>query len=324
MVGPVSRGRIGRVGLIVALSLGLGARAASAAEAEVTVRCAELSAEDAAEVEARVRASLLGAVSEPATVALSCEPDSALTQVSGSGRQVAERSERGAISAKEALLASAEAALAAWSAVPSEVPPSAPTATVAAPVPAVEPVPAPPPTPLPRTPPSASPARAIAASTWLWAGPRAELWSHGWGLGPQLGLEQRLNAAFLAIHGGYLFALPNSTQFSAHDLQFGAQIGWQPRPLFGFRGALGVGLSVFGVNPQVGVTAQNGTTRSTLACLSLELSRPVEFGAFALFPNAGFRAFTRRRSVFIDEQEVLALPALALEAGLSLALKVGG
>jgi len=298
-----------------------------AAEAEVSVRCAELSAEDAAEVEARVRASLLGSGAEPATVALSCEPDSAQTEVSGGGRQVTQRSERNAISAKEALLASAEAALVAWSAEPPAVSPSAAVPAVATPVPAVEPVPAPAAaaTTPPTKPPSAPPvARAIAASTWVSAGLRAEPWSHGWGLGPQLGLEQRLNTAFLAIQGGYLFALPSSTQFSAHDLQFGAQIGWQPRPLFGFRGALGVGLSVFGVSPQVGVSAQNGTTRSTLACLSLELSRPIEFGAFALLPNAGLRAFTRSRSVFIDEQEVLALPGLALEAGLSLALKVGG
>ncbi len=123
---------------------------------------------------------------------------------------------------------------------------------------------------------------------------------------------------------GYLVSLPRSTQFSARDLQFGAQIGWQPPALFGFRGALGVGLSVFGVSPAAGISVQNGSTHSTLACLSVELSRPVEFGVLALLPTAGLRAFNRSRSVFIDDQPVLALPALALEAGLSLALKVRG
>ena len=43
------------------------------AEADVTVDCVELSAEDAAQVEARVRASLLSAGLAPTTVALSCD-----------------------------------------------------------------------------------------------------------------------------------------------------------------------------------------------------------------------------------------------------------
>ena len=322
MVGPVSRGRTHGVSLV--LGVALSVRTVSAADAEVSVNCPELSAEDAAQIEARVRANLLGASSQPTMVELSCEAASAQTQVAGNGQQVLQRAERSSISAKEALLASAEAALAAWNALATSpsTPPIAPV-----PAPAAEPVPAATPTPPPTSAPSAPQprvsARSNTASTWLFAGPRAELWSSGWGLGAQLGLQQKLNSVFLALHGGYLVSLPSSTQFSARELQFGAQIGWQPQPLFGFRGALGIGLSLFGVSPGAGVSVENGSTR-TLPCLSLELSRPVELGAFALLPAVGLRAFTSARSVLVDQQEVLSLPALALEASLSLALKVGG
>jgi hypothetical protein len=329
MVGPVSRGRTRRVDIFLAIILGV--RSASAHDANVGVHCIELSAEDTAEVEARVRASLLGTGAEPATVELSCERDAAQTEVSGSGRQLVRRRERGAISAKEALLASAEAALSAWSAEISaaESPRTAAPAVMG--VPAAEPAQpavaatvtrAPKP---PSAPPSARPSTpALRTSTWLSAGPRAELWRDAWALGPQVGVEQRLNAGFLGISGGYLLNLPRSTRFSAHDLHFGAQIGWQPSSLFGFRGALGIGLSLFGVSPDAGVSAPSGTTNSTLASLNAELSRPVEFGALALVPTAGFRLFLHTRSVFIDDQEVLALPPLVLGASVSLALKVGG
>ena len=328
MVGPVSRGRTERVGLILVVAL--GTRAASAAEADVTVRCDELSAEDTAQVEARVRATLLSAGLSPTTVALSCEPASVQTQVTGNGHEVTQRSERSASSLKEALLANAEAALSAWGAASS---PALASLPAAAPVlaPAVEPAHAPalaaaPPAPTPNRIPDARPEPASTDTrdrTWLAAGPRAELWSHGWGLGAQVGAQHEFGAVFLAVHAGYLLSVPTSTQFSAHDLGFGAQLGWQPRALLGFRGALGVGFSVFGASPEAGVSAESGKS-STLPCLSVELSRPVEFGAFALLPAAGARAFARARSVQVDGQEVLALPAVALEASLSVALKVGG
>jgi hypothetical protein len=307
----------------------LCAQAASAAEADVTVRCPELPGEDTAQVEARVRANLLSAGLSPASVELSCDVTSVQTQVIGSGHQVTLGADRAASSLKEALLACADNALSVWSAQAAVAPPT-PLPPVAVTPPAAEPVPAPasgpsaPPTPAPSRLPDARPAvRSGSASTWLWAGPRAESWTSGSGLGPQLGLQQQLDSAFVAIHGGYLLSLPPSSRFSAHDLQFGVQIGWQPPPLFGLRGALGIGSSRFGASPAPGVSAQNGTN-STLPWLSLELSRPVEFGALALLPAAGLRAFTRSRSIVIDGEPVLALPALALEASLSLALKVGG
>ena len=328
MVGPVSRGRTD--GVIFICALALGAHEAAAAEADVTVSCPELSAEDRAQLEARVRASLLSAGVSPASVELSCEAAAAQSQVTGNGHQVTLRTDRSASAVKEVLLASVEIAIAAWSAEgpsrpeSSTLPPPAPAAEpVAAPQPASVPTVAP--TPVPNRVPDRQPtALSRPASTWLFAGPRVELWSGGSGLGGQLGLQHKFGSAFVAGHEGYLLNLPSSSQFSAHELQFGAQIGWQPQTLFGLRGALGVGVSVFSATPAAGVSAQGGSTSSTLLCLSVELSRPVEFGALALLPAAGLRGFTRSRSVLVDGERELALPALALEASLSLALKVGG
>ncbi|MEI9940463.1 MAG: hypothetical protein WDO69_24885 [Pseudomonadota bacterium] len=302
----MSRGRTEWVGFVA--SLLLGAPAASAAEAEVTVRCPELSAEDTAEVEARIRASLLSAGLEPSTVELGCEVDSAQTQVTGNGHQVTVRTDRNVSSVKEALLVSAESALSAWSAQTS--PPAAtrgtpPAGPAPVPSPARDAQPAPVPVAVPVAPPAYVPdarptVRSSAASTSLAAGPRAELWRSSGALGPVFGLHQKFASIFVAIQAGYLLSLDGSSQFSAHELQFGAQVGWQPRALSGLRAALGVGLSVLSATPAMGVSAQSGSTSSTLPCLSVELSRPFELGAFALLPAAGARAFSRARSVLVD------------------------
>jgi len=321
------------------LAVALGARAASAAEADFTLKCPELSAEDVAQVEARVRADLLSAGLTPAAVDLSCDVAAAQAQVTGNGQQVTLRTDRNASSVKEALLASAENALSAWAAQIAS-PGTAPAASSSlplgaaleapAPEPAPAPVPAPPPAPAatpiapPGRPPDARPTvRSSSASTWISAGPRAELWHSGWALGGQLGLQRKWTSTFAAIRAAYLFGLPVSSEFSAYELQLGAEFGFQPAGALGLRGALGLGLSFFGVSPATGVSALDGSS-STLPCVSFEISRPVALGPLALLPAVGARAFARSRGVRVDGQEVLALPALSLAASLSLALKVGG
>jgi hypothetical protein len=324
MVGPVSRACAGWVSIFWGVTF--SARVALAAEADVTVQCAELSAEDAAQVEARVRANLLSAGLEPANVELECTADTAQTQVTGNGHQVLLRSSRDAAPVKEALLASAESALSAWSAqgvhaadtsLPHQPPPVAPP-----------PPPAPPPV-APRTlPPAPRELSPTALSrpdkTWLSAGLRGERWHRSSGLGPQLGLERALAAAWLSIHAGYLLSVPTSARFSAHELQLGVQLGWQPDGVLGLRGALDSGLSAFGASPATGVSATNDRTSSTLPFVGLELSRPTDFGSVALVPVAGLRAFASARAVRVDGQEAMALPNLALQASLNLALKIGG
>ncbi|HEY3668624.1 MAG TPA: hypothetical protein VGL19_21655, partial [Polyangiaceae bacterium] len=158
--------------------------------------------------------------------------------------------------------------------------------------------------------------------TWVSAGARTELWQHGSGLGAQLGLEHDLPSAFLALQLGYLAAVPTSSRFSARQIPVGAQLGWRPRNALGFRAALGVGLSVFAATPAAGVSAQSGKTL-TLPFLGVELSRPVELGAFALLPALGATAFSSSRTVKVDDEVVLTLPALVLSAGLAVALKLG-
>jgi hypothetical protein len=329
MVGPVSRARTEQLGIVLAVAL--SARAASAKEAEFTLKCGELSLEDAAQVEARVRADLLSARLTPLAVDLSCEADSAQTQVTGSGHQVTLRTDCDAGSVKEALLASAEGALSAWGARvhPAEaIPLAPPSPTIAPPVSkamvpeALRAAPVGALATANRLPDARPTLRSSAGSTWISAGTRAELWHNGGALGGQLGLQRKWASMFVAVRAAYLVNVPGPTDFSAHELQLGAEIGLEPQGLLGLRGALGVGSSTFDVTPAAGVSTQNSTS-STLACLSFELSRPVAFGRFALVPALGGRAFSRARRVSVDGQELLALPAVALEASLSFSLKAG-
>jgi len=304
----------------------LGSKAAAGSEAAVTVHCEELSAEDMAQIEARIRANLLNAGLSPTDLVLSCDATSVETQVRGLGRQATVRHERAATSLKEALLTSADAALAGWSSEPN------PTRLAA-------PAPTPPPAPTPATPtaiasPTAAPSpRAVITrpavrqsqrATWFFAGFRAEPWSGGSGLGAQLGAEHVFGAGFASIQGGYLFGVPSSAQFSAREVQFGTQLGWQPPQLLGLRGAFGGGLSVLGVSPAAGVSTPSGGTSSTAPFLSVELSRPIRFNAFGLLPMIGMRAFPAARAVQVDGQRAFSVPAVALEASLNFMLRAGG
>lgn len=326
MVGPVSRGRLERGTIIVALAL--CTRGAAAADAAVVVSCPELSAEDTAQVEARVRAGLLGAGLEPARVELSCSADSVQTQVNGNGREALVRSERNATPVKELLLASADSALSAWGGSNAGATASAPATTSTLPAAPAAKAPTAPrevvATPAPPSSPIAQPATAsVPHRTWVSAGLRTEFWRHGSGLGAQLGLEHQLASAFLALQAGYLAAVPTSSRFSAREIGIGAQLGWRPQRALGLRAALGVGLSLFGTTPAAGVSAQSGKSL-TLPFFGIELSRPVELGAFAVVPALGATAFSSSRTVKVDQADVLTVPALAVSASMALALKLGG
>ena|GEM_PF-1589766 len=325
MVWPVSRGRPGGVGFIFAVAL--FSRAAVGAESAIAVRCDELSSEGGAQIEARVRANLLSAGRTPTDITLTCDASSVRAQIRGSGREVFVRSERGPTPLEEALLASADAALAGWDSEPSST-------RLPAPVLPAPPAPAPLPAskqstvaeaePMQRPVVSRPAVRPSLTGTWFFAGMRAEPWRDGSGLGAQLGAEHRFGAGFASVQGAYLFAVPSADSFSAREVQFGAQLGWHPPSLFGLGGAFGLGLSVFGAKPAPGVSAPGGSTSSASPFLSVEASRPIEFGAFAVVPVLGLRAFPASRAVLINGQPALTLPAVAFAASLNFALRAGG
>jgi len=321
MVWPVSRGRLVGVGFM--LFSAMASRAAIAAEATVAVPCEELSSEDRAQLEARVRANLLNVAITPTDIILSCDAASVRTEIRGPGREVSVRSERNALPVQEALLASADAALSGWD---SE-------RTLAIPLTPVPPPPAPSPAPASVTAPvnaspqpaaTARPAVRPSSTTWFFAGIRAEPWRDGSGLGAQLGAEHRFGAGFASIQGAYLFALPSSADFTARELQFGAQLGWQLPPLLRLRAAFGFGVSMLGVNPAPGVSAPGASTSTAAPFLNVEVSRPIEFSAFAVVPALGLRAFPASRAVLVNEQPALKLPAVTFAASLNVALRVGG
>jgi len=325
MVGPVSRDRREWLGFVFLFLL--GSRTAGATEVAVTVRCEELSNEDAAQIEARVRANLLSAGLTPTDLVLSCNATSVQTEVRGQGRRATVRTERNASPLKEALLTSADAALDGWVNEPNAPGPTAPAPT---PPPAASPTPA----PEPRATAEKSPSQRAAinrlavapspSTTWFFAGMRAEPWRDGFGLGAQLGAEHVFGAGFASIQGGYLFGFPSSTLFSAREVQFGAQLGWQPQRLLGVRGAFGFGLSVLGASPAAGVSSPSDITSSAAPFLSVELSRPLQLTDIGLLPVIGLRAFPNARSVQVNGQPALTLPAVTMEASLNFALRVGG
>ena len=212
--------------------IGLWSRAALAVEAQVTVACKAAEVEVRAQVEARVRASILSGGIQPATVELQCDDDVTETRVSGNGQNVLLRANRNALDIKDALLANADAALAAW--VTLGTPVAAFTAPVSAPVPDSPPAlpPAPPVTarattrasvggPIKR---STDPGRLVAR---IAAGIRAEHWQPGSALGAQLGLEVQTSAVSVAAQGAYLVGLPSTARFSAGEWQLGGEFGWQ-------------------------------------------------------------------------------------------------
>jgi hypothetical protein len=332
MFAAVSGGRIGRLRVICGAVALFGARAAAAAaaEADVTVKCDAVSVEEAAQVEARIRANLLSAGLEPTAVELECDGEAAQTRVTGGGHSVLLRANRNAPSVKDALLANADAALSAWVTLgspvavfpaPAPVAPVRPAAAACAPSAPVAPVPTATRAPVCSDAKLLTPARA--RGVWLSAGVRAEHWHLGSALGAELGLARPLGEGWLVAQAGYLVAIPAPARFSVRELQLGGELAWQPSQTLGLRGALGVGLSVLGVTPESGVSARNATT-SSLPFLGLSLTRAVELGSVALVPVLGFRAFPHARAIDVDSTKKLELPAFAPQAALNFAVKLGG
>jgi len=304
----------------------LGARTAHAEPAEVTVQCSLLSPEEAAQVEARVRADVLGAETRPTKVELGCDAESLQVRLSGAGRTLVLRAS-GNAAFREALLASAEAALSGWSGLATPV--------AAFPPPTPAPVPqgagAVSPTSPSRTPRTitvtaplhvSSPTPCQPGRLQLAFGVRGEPWRRAAGLGVQLGFEHALPSAWVAAQAVYLSALPAATRFAVHEWQMGAELGWQPRGTAGVRVAVAVGLSLLEASSGPEVTPLSATT-STLAFGGLNLSRPFDFGSLAAVPAVGFRVFSRERAVKVDSRTELALPSFVLHASFSVALRLG-
>lgn len=285
------------------------ARPAVAQDDTVRVTCDALTPEDAAQVEARTRATLLTTDEGNLSVRIDCAADKATVRVVAGERTESTVLTLSGENAREALVAAVERTLEALER-PTEStsarPAPAPTTTHAASAGAVvvsAPKPPPAPEPVPPAPGRRPPA-------WqLGAGVLAELWDGAVGLGGRIGAERRWRPWSAGFALGWLRALGSGEPFRADELHAQAYGALEDERSTGLRGSLGAGLSVLTVSPDAEVAARSSTTLSVVM-FELGLSRPVRFGHASLVPGVELRVFPRRREVNVDAVHRLALPPL--------------
>lgn len=294
-------------------------RSGRAAE-PVHVICDELTAEEAAEIDARTRASLLSEPGSSAEVRIRCELGTA-TVLAIAG----DRSASAVITLPHAGLA--DALFEAVEGTLEELEPRADAPTVA-PAPTALPS-APRPelcTPCVRArerPPDTARARTDAVtnpSITLGVAALGELWNGRFAYGGRVLVAAGgpLWSAGAAVGGLTSATYPAAFRPAEwHALVFAS---FEPRALGGVRGRVGAGLSVLVVSPERGVVASSGTSLSK-PFGELDLERPFRAGRFAVVPALGLR-LAARRNVIVDGVSRLELPVVVPQAfvGVSYAL----
>jgi hypothetical protein len=313
------------VGWVFGLALAADPRPCRAGTDDVAIDCPPLGVEDAAEVEARVRATLLLAPPPAAEIHIRCQPALATVVASRAGRDATVTLSLPAASFKDALLLAAERALAA---VQREASSSVSFPSAAPVEPAAAPAPTPAPTPQPTPPPAATasphaakPAAAKSAPARptyrISAGLMLERWTDLFAYGWRAALELGGSAWSGGVAGGGLFGPEQAGAFVPgewHVLGFGA---YEARSLAGLRGSIGIGLSALVVTPEPGLIAHGATTRHGLF-VDAALSRALRKGRFAVVPELHLRVFSARRDVEVDGRSTLELPRVCPAALLSL------
>jgi len=293
----------------------LGALRARAAEHDaVRVRCGALTADDAAQVEARLRATLLTAATGTTNVRIDCDANIAsVTLVAG------ERTESAEVvlpldNPREPLLAAIERLLVLLEEERRGTPPAtsaSPEASKLARTPeaVAPPVVAPGITATPVSP--ASPAEAPhAAARWAFgAGALGEIWDGAFAYGVRLHAERRQSSWALGAAFGWLTTTEMTDVFRTNELHgfvFGAL---EEARTTGLRASLGIGASTLTIRPEPDVVATTPTAL-TLVFFDAALARPVRFGRAWLLPAVAVRFFPARREVTVDAERRLVLPPM--------------
>ncbi|HEV8548031.1 MAG TPA: hypothetical protein VGQ57_03365 [Polyangiaceae bacterium] len=294
--------------LIIAAVLG-AAHPVVAQDDTVRVSCDALTPDDAAQVEARVRATLLTAVDAKLSVRVDCAQGSASIRVVAGERTEslelalpAEKPHEALIAAVESLLETLEQTNAgepADSSPRQAVASSAPPPARPAPAPSV---PAESPSPATRAPPDSE------AAHWdVGAGALAELWQGAIGYGARLVVERRRAPWSLGGALGWLTTPELTELFRTHELHALAFGAFEEGRYTGLRASLGAGASMLVIRPDAELVVQTPTTLA-LPFLNAELSRPVRFGHAWVFPAVALRIFPGRREVTVDAERRLVLP----------------
>lgn len=294
---------------------------ARAAEVQVRVVCPDWQQETAAQVEARVRTSLLVAKVDVRRVLISCEAAHASVLVQGVTRTLLRPVVRRGAAIEDDVVATAESVLRELTAVPESNPPNldASAEPIAAPSPMPEPTPT-------RATPEAkskaadryavSPERRtrIAEVQAAWLGER---WGSHWATGAKLGLSFGTDWYMYGIALGGRAALGEPASFDVSEWSAVAQLALTVPKAAGLRATAGAGVSLLVASPATNVASES-TNLLSAACLQLDLSRPWRAGPFLLVPSLGARVFSARRSVRLNAQEQLVLPWLVPQAALML------
>jgi hypothetical protein len=310
---------------------------AGLADTRFELVCPELTREQAAELEARIRASLLTTKAAAERVSIGCGTEGATVLVETTERRAERALAFTTADPREELIAAVEAALRELSEAPtrveaSEFPPAAaPTERPAPALPATVPVPVPaPPVPSAAAAPAPAPRAAVerpspgpARHTLLLLGARGEPWPDGWALGAELGAGYGTRALAVGLLGAAATELRHRDEFTITEWSAALTIAWQPRWALGFRGQLGGGLSLLSVTPYGELAARDASRRGAWFA-EVVLTRPIRLdAAWAVVPGAGARGFAAQRDVNVDGERQLELGSVVprLSLGLSYALR---
>jgi hypothetical protein len=327
-LSPRTERRRGRRLPCAFVSLALGWSTAALGQAElVRVTCPQLSREQTAEVEARVRATLLTR-DDRAAVTISCESGSGSVKIESSSGKLAIESLNMGANLREELLGALDRAFEKLAEAPASLElapaPSAAAAEPETPSPATPAIP-PPAKPAILVRPtssrltaerSGSDAFARASSTPLFVQSLGELWSShaAWGAG--LGTEWALGPWRGGARAGVLTPVnAASSTYSLVDWQAMAHVGARPNRLAGVQITLGLGLGWMVVSPRAQATSYTVSVVGAPFGVLL-LSRAFRWRRFALVPELGVRLFVSERGVKVDGHESVsfgwAVPRLAL------------
>lgn len=290
---------------VLAFFLLLAARA-PAAENDVAVACDALTSDEAAELDARTRATLLADGPAGAQIRVRCEAELAtVIAVTGEESESAVvRLPNGGL--KDALLAAVDRTLAAAKERARGA--NATSATE----PLIEPPPLPTPTPTPPVPDDDSPPAAASPAgpthfVRLGVGALFEAWDAV----PAYGGRARVEIAFspwsVALALGGLTSAERAGSFVPSEWHALAVGALDLEAVAGLRLSGAVGVSVLLASPSSGLANESGTS-SAAALFELGLSRPLRARHVIVTPELDLRLFSARREVKVDGTTELALP----------------
>jgi len=302
----------GRAGSASVIGFALAAcTLASPASAKPTfhLECPPLSADDAAQVEARLLASLAMRDAVDLNVTIACDGGSAVVSVGGPDR--APSVVLSGAATREEILALAERAVAqvlSNDAATNGVVPSPPEAAASAALPeaSVASVAS-----AERAPPKqAAVARVAVVPTR--AAPEcvtpadhasrvsADIALESWGshpaLGIALGLEQTAGRWAYAFLAGGARSLSDPAPAQVTEWTAAGELSWQSEHAAGIRVSTQLGLSLLVLDPESDVAASSGTTKAA-GFMDFAVSRPIWLGRFGIAPGLGARAFSAKRLI---------------------------